>query len=216
VTHLSPVVLEGSNVRLEPLSPDHLDALCAVGLDPELWRWTTSDVRTRKDMDAYLGCALEDAARGTALPFATVERASGRVAGSTRFANADASHRRIEIGWTWLGGPWQRTALNTEAKLLMLRHAFERLGCERVELKTDALNERSRRAILRLGAREEGILRRHMRTDSGRSRDTVYYSILAGEWPEVRARLEARLARGAVMAGREGGLDSTANHEGGP
>ncbi|HEY7531093.1 MAG TPA: GNAT family N-acetyltransferase [Gemmatimonadota bacterium] len=193
---LSPIVLEGAHVRLEPLSLDHLDALCEVGLDPELWRWTVSSVLTRGAMASYVGTALEEAERGTALPFATVERRSGRVVGSTRFANADPSHARVEIGWTWLASPWQHTALNTEAKLLMLGHAFERLGCVRVELKTDALNERSRRAILRLGAREEGILRSHMHAAGGRRRDTVYYSILADEWPAVRAGLEERLARG--------------------
>jgi RimJ/RimL family protein N-acetyltransferase/GNAT superfamily N-acetyltransferase len=191
---LSPVVLEGAHVRLEPLSLDHLDGLCEVGLDPELWRWTVSSVLTRDDMAAYVGAALEEAATGTTLPFATVERSSGRIVGSTRFAGADPAHDRVEIGWTWLASAWQRTALNTEAKLLMLGHAFERLGCVRVELKTDALNEGSRRAILRLGAREEGVLRAHMRTATGRRRDTVYYGILSDEWPQVRARLEGKLA----------------------
>ncbi|MBD0320322.1 MAG: GNAT family N-acetyltransferase, partial [Gemmatimonadetes bacterium] len=132
---------------------------------------------------------------GTALPFATTEATCGRVIGSTRFASVEPPHPRVEIGWTWIGRPWQRSAVNTEAKLLMLRHAFETLGLLRVELKTDVLNERSRRAMLRLGAREEGIFRKHVITQGGRVRDTAWYSIVDDEWPAVRARLEAMLAR---------------------
>ena len=192
---LEPVTLAGRHVRLEPLAADHLPALCEAGLDPELWRWTLSDLRTPDDMRAYVEAALREQAEGRALPFATVDAASGRAVGSTRFANASAADGRVEIGWTWIGRPWQRTPVNTEAKYLMLRHAFETLGCVRVELKTDALNERSRAAILRLGAREEGVLRKHMRSQGGRMRDSVYFSILDDEWPEVRARLEAKLAR---------------------
>jgi len=191
---LEPVTLEGRCVRLEPLSLAHLDGLCAVGLEDELWRWTLVQVRTRDDMRRYVESALAAQASGAALPFATVERAGGRVAGSTRFGAAEPAHRRVEIGWTWLGREFRRTALNTEAKLLMFGHAFERLGCVRVELKTDVLNRRSRAAILRLGAKEEGVLRRHMITAGGRARDTVYYSVLDSEWPQVRAGLEARLA----------------------
>jgi RimJ/RimL family protein N-acetyltransferase len=190
-----PLVLEGRHVRLEPLTTDHVDALFAVGLDPDLWQWTTALIRSRAEMLGYVETALAWQARGTALPFATVERASGRAAGSTRFANYEREHRRVEIGWTWLGREFQRTALNTEAKLLMLTHAFEALGCLRVEFKTDVFNRRSRDAILRLGAKEEGVLRQHMVTSSGRLRDTVYYSILDREWPAVRAGLQARLAR---------------------
>lgn len=187
-------MLQGVHVRLEPLSLEHLDALCAVGLDPELWRWTLSTVGSPEAMRAYVEAALAEQRAGTALPFATVESSSGRVVGSTRFGSFEPSHRRVEIGWTWIARPWQRTAINTEVKLLMLAHAFERVGCNRVELKTDALNERSRAAIRRLGAQEEGILRRHMVTATGRVRDTVYHSILSDEWPEVRARLRSRLA----------------------
>ena len=137
--------------------------------------------------------ALREQAEGRALPFATVARAGGKVAGSTRFGSIDRSHRRVEIGWTWLGRAWQRTPVNTEAKLLMLAHAFECWGCIRVEFKTDALNQASRAAIVRLGAREEGVFRKHMITESGRRRDTVYYSIVDEEWPALKARLEARL-----------------------
>lgn len=192
---LVPVVLETTRVRLEPLTLEHVDTLAEVGLDPEIWRFTPEPVLTRAAMDAYVRAALDEHARGTALPFAIVARSDARVIGSTRFGAYAPEHRRVEIGWTWVAPPWQRTAVNTEAKLLLLRHAFGALGCMRVELKTDALNERSRHAILRLGAQEEGTLRKHMRTASGRLRDTVYFSITDDEWPAVEARLVATLAR---------------------
>jgi len=190
---LEPVTLEGRGVRLEPLAASHHAALCEVGLDAELWRLIPYRASTPDEMRSYISSALEAQAARTALPFATVERASGRVIGSTRFMNIDAANRRVEIGSTWIAAPWQRSAINTEAKYLMLRHAFETLGCIRVELKTDALNQRSRQAMLRIGAREEGTLRQHMVTWSGRLRDTVYYSILDSEWPAVKANLEAKL-----------------------
>jgi RimJ/RimL family protein N-acetyltransferase len=144
-------------------------------------------------MTAYIDRALKDQESGTALPFVTVDRASGRIVGSTRYMNIEPAHRRVEIGASWLARPWQRTAINTEAKYLMLRHAFETLGCMRVELKTDALNRRSRNAIQRIGGIEEGIFRRHILTWSGRVRDSVYFSIVDREWPRVKAALEARL-----------------------
>ena len=194
---MTPVTLEGAHVRLEPLTRAHLDALAEVGLDPDLWIWTASTVRTRDDLAAYVETALAGQADGTALPFATVDRASGRVVGSTRFGNYVAAHRRVEVGWTFVAPPWQRTAVNTEAKLLMMAHAFDTLGLTRVEWKTDALNARSRAAILRLGAIEEGTLRSHMVVRDGRLRDTVYFSVTADEWPAVRDRLTARLAQGA-------------------
>lgn len=187
-------MLEGQHVRLEPLDVRHLDGLCAVGLDPELWHWEAIRKRSREDMQVYVRKALDERQRGVSLPFATVFLETGQVIGSTRYLNMDPANRRVEIGATWIGRPWQRTAVNTEAKYLMLRHAFEVLRCFRVELKTDVLNERSRRAILRLGAKEEGILRRHVVTDTGRVRDTVYYSILDSEWPPVKAHLQAKLA----------------------
>ncbi len=192
---LSPVTLTGRVVRLDPLTTEHVDALCAIGLDPELWAWSTARMPDEAAMRAYVETALRWQAEGSALPFVTTERQSGRVVGSTRFANADHANRRVEIGWTWIAQPWQRTAVNTEAKYLMLRHAFEHMGCIRVEFKTDALNARSRAAILRIGAREEGILRSHMLVDDGRRRDSVYFSIIESEWPAVRARLEERLAQ---------------------
>ena len=192
--NVEPATLEGRTVRLEPLSQTHLDQLCEVGLDEDLWRWIpSSPVRNREEMRAYIQEALDGQAREIALPFATILKERGRAIGSTRYGNIDRQNRRVEIGWTWIGRPWQRTAVNTEAKYLMLQHAFEMLGCIRVELKTDALNERSRRAILRIGGSEEGTFRRHIITSSGRVRDTVYFSIVDREWPEVKAGLEARL-----------------------
>jgi RimJ/RimL family protein N-acetyltransferase len=192
----TPVTLEGAHVRLEPLGLHHLAALTAAGADRELWRWTLADASSPAAMRAYVEEALAEQARGASLPFATIDRATGAVAGSTRFGTLAPAHGRVEIGWTWLGQRWQRTALNTEAKLLLLRHAFDAWGCARVEWKTDALNTRSRAAILRLGATEEGTLRHHLRTATGRMRDSVYFSLLAAEWPAARARLEARLAAG--------------------
>jgi RimJ/RimL family protein N-acetyltransferase len=188
-----PVTLEGAHVRLEPLTKAHLTGLVEVGLDEELWRWIPSPVRTREEMAAYIDTALEEQGRRVSLPFAIVEKASGRAIGSTRYGNIDRTHHRVEIGWTWVARDWQRTAMNTEAKYLLLRHAFETLGCMRVELKTDSLNDRSRAAILRIGAREEGTFRNHMITASGRIRHTVYFSIIDSEWPALRARLEAKL-----------------------
>jgi RimJ/RimL family protein N-acetyltransferase len=193
--NIEPVTLEGQHVRLEPLGLGHLDGLCQVGLDEDLWRWIPHQVRTRDEMRGYIETALKEQASGSALPFATVERGSARAIGSTRYGNIDRANRRVEIGWTWVGKNWQRTAVNTEAKYLMLRHAFETLGCIRVELKTDSLNQRSRDAILRLGAREEGTFRNHMICSTGRIRHTVYYSVTDSEWPAVKAGLEEKLSR---------------------
>jgi RimJ/RimL family protein N-acetyltransferase len=192
---IEPVTLEGRHVRLEPLSLHHHEGLTEVGLEESIWRWNPMPVRNGEDMRAYIEEALALQERGLALPFATVERSSGRTVGSTRFGNIDMLNRHVEIGWTWIAPGWQRTAVNTEAKYLMLTHAFEHLGCMRVELKTDSLNERSRNAILRLGAKEEGTFRNHMVTSTGRIRHSVYFSIIDAEWPEVKARLEEKLAR---------------------
>jgi RimJ/RimL family protein N-acetyltransferase len=194
---IEPVVLEGTHVRLEPLRHDHFDDLVEVALDPEIWRWTTERALSPEELRAWIDRALAARATGTAMPFATVALPHGRAIGGTRFATYSAADRRVEIGWTWIGRAWQRTAVNTEAKYLMLRHAFETLGCIRVELRTDVLNDRSRAAILRIGAKEEGILRKHSLTASGRARDTIYYSILDDEWPSVKAGLERRLAASA-------------------
>jgi RimJ/RimL family protein N-acetyltransferase len=191
---VEPVTLRGRRVRLEPLSIDHVESLCRVGLEPDLWRWIPTAVSTAEEMHAYVASALEEQRRGVSLPFAIVEQGSNLVIGSTRYANIEPADRRIEIGWTWLTSTHQRTGANTEAKLLLLTHAFEALGAIRVEFKTDALNQVSRRAILRLGAVEEGRFRKHRITASGRVRDTVYFSIIDTEWPEIKARL-ARLLR---------------------
>jgi RimJ/RimL family protein N-acetyltransferase len=192
---LTPPMLAGRHVRLVPLTLEHVPALWEAGNDDDIWRWTLSQIRSEHDMRLYVQAALARQADGGAIPFATTEAATGRVIGSTRYHNVEPLHRRVEIGYTWIGTQWQRTPVNTEAKYLMLRHAFETLGCIRVELRTDALNQRSRSAILRIGAKEEGTLRRHLRTDAGRFRDSVYFSILDDEWPEVKQRLEAKLAR---------------------
>jgi RimJ/RimL family protein N-acetyltransferase len=189
------VLLEGAFVRLEPMGLEHHAGLTAVGLDPEIWRRAIAPIRTPEEMRDYMDAALQLQREGTALPFVTVERSSGTVVGSTRFANYDRANRRIEIGWTWLAPAWQRTVTNTEAKYLMLTHAFEHLGCVRVELKTDVLNTQSRNAILRIGAKEEGILRKHTLTWTGRYRDSIYYSILDEEWPQVKARLKTLVAQ---------------------
>ncbi len=191
---LAPVSLQGRHIRLEPLEHSHHAALCAIGLDPDLWELIPYRLATPEDMARYIRTALDNQAAGIALPFATVHAASGQVIGSTRYMNIDPAHRRLEIGATWIAKPWQRTAVNTEAKYLMLRHAFEALGCIRVELKTDSLNVRSRAAIRRIGATEEGTLRHHMITWSGRLRDTVYFSILNSEWPRVKQDLEQKLS----------------------
>jgi RimJ/RimL family protein N-acetyltransferase len=186
----------------------HLDDLCAVGLDPELWRWTTVHIRTRDDMSRYVATALRLREEGSALPFVTIWKETGAIVGSTRFGAIDREHRRVEIGWTWIARQWQRTPVNTEAKLLMLTHALEALDFLRVEFKTDALNAQSRAALLRIGAREEGTLRSHMvvpawvdpdstngQPASTRSRDSVFFSIVRQEWPAVKHALAWRLGR---------------------
>jgi RimJ/RimL family protein N-acetyltransferase len=190
---IQQVTLQGRHIRLEPLTLNHLDGLCEIGLDPDLWRWIPAPVKSRDDMRDYIRLALRWQTDGTALPFATVDQSSGRVVGSTRYMNIDKPNRHVEIGATWIGRPWQRTVVNTEAKYLMLRHAFETLGCFRVELKTDALNQQSRNAILRIGASQEGIFRKHVVCSDGRLRDSVYFSIIDSEWPSVKARLEEKL-----------------------
>jgi len=190
---IDPVVLEGIHVRLEPLLRKHITGLCEVGLEGQLWRWIPTPVRTADDMAAYVELALKEQANGVSLPFAQIEKATGRLIGSTRYMNIDRVHHRVEIGCTWIGREWQRTAANTEAKYLLLRHAFETLGCMRVELKTDSLNEKSRAAILRIGAKQEGIFRNHMMTSTGRIRHTVYFSIVDSEWPGVKSEMERRL-----------------------
>src|SRR4051794_8949153 len=197
---VEPITLEGMHVRLEPLSSTHLAGLIDVGLDAEIWRWMPVAVQTSGDMRALVEQALADAADGSQVPFATIEREGDRVVGSTRYMNIDGPNRKLEIGFTWIAPGSQRSAINTEAKLLMMRHAFDSLGALRVEFKTDSLNEGSRAALLGIGATEEGTLRNHMVTYTGRRRHSVYYSVIEEEWPRVRQHLEARLGRHAREA----------------
>ncbi|HYL94080.1 MAG TPA: GNAT family protein [Alphaproteobacteria bacterium] len=190
---IEPVTLCGSLVRLEPLTLGHLPALVCVGLEPELWRLQPTHIRSAEDMKVYVEKALEEQRQGASLPFVIVHLASKQVIGSTRYMEIAPAHRRLEIGSTWLTSSHQRTGANTETKLLLLTHAFETLSVIRVVLKTDALNQQSRRAILRIGAVEEGTFRKHLIADSGRVRDMVYFSILDTEWPAVKAKLTAML-----------------------
>jgi N-acetyltransferase len=186
------VLLEGELVRLEPLAESHLDELWAASRDREVWRWLSID---QPASPAELLAWIDEALAGLDLPFATVLRASGAAVGSTRYLALRPEHRSVEIGWTWLARDAWGTGANVEAKLLMFTHAFEVWDCRRVELKTDALNTRSRRAIEALGARFEGVHRRHMLVRGGENRDSAWYSVLDDEWPDVKARLLARLQR---------------------
>lgn len=190
-----PVVLAGRRVRLEPLALDHVAALTEVALDPAIWQWTLARPTGEADIRAWVAAALAGRAAGTEYPFATLDAATGRPIGSSRFMNVVPEHRRLEIGWTWLGRAAQRTGANREAKLLMLGHAFDVLGCHRVEFKTDSLNEPSRTALLGIGAQFEGIFRNHMVMPGGRLRQSAYYSVIDEEWPAVRDGLERSLAR---------------------
>jgi N-acetyltransferase len=189
---VQPVTLEGRFVRLEPLSLAHVDGLAAVGLDPEVWRWMPAPVASVDEMHSFVEQALAEVEDGRQVAFATVDLASGQPVGSTRYLSIEPAHRRLEIGYTWLARRWQGTTVNAEAKLLQLAYAFDRLAALRVEFKTDSRNERSRRALAGIGAAEEGTLRRHMLTHAGR-RDSVYFSVIADEWPRVRESLERRL-----------------------
>lgn len=184
-------------MRLEPIRRQHAELFWEVAKDDveDIFRWIPYSLKTPEDFQRLIEKAFDEQERGESVVFATVERSSGRVIGSTRFMNIDRVNRRVEIGSTWIAPAWQRTRVNTEAKYLMLRHAFEAGGCIRVELKTDALNHKSRNAILRIGAKEEGTLRRHLITWTGRVRDTVYFSILDDEWAEVKLKLEAYLSK---------------------
>jgi RimJ/RimL family protein N-acetyltransferase len=183
------VTLAGSTVRLIPLSLDHVDALAQVGLEEPLWRWQPAPIVDVDGMRAYVRAALEDQDRGLVLPFAIVDRSSDRIIGSTRYMDIAMPHRRLEIGGTWITSAHQRTGANTDAKRLLLSHAFDVLCVQKVVFKTEALNDQSRKAIARLGAVEEGVFRKHLIAASGRARDMVYFSILDTEWPAVKAKL---------------------------
>ena len=192
---VEPVTLVGRIVRLEPLSHDHVPGLAEVGLDPAIWRWTIVRPTTQLDLRSWADEAIAARDEGRELPFATIDAATDRPIGSSRYLNIVPEHRRLEIGWTWLAPAWQRTGANREAKLLMLRHAFETLGCRRVEFKTDSNNEPSRTALLGIGASFEGIFRKHIVTPGDGVRHSAWYSIIDDEWPAVRARLEESLRR---------------------
>jgi RimJ/RimL family protein N-acetyltransferase len=196
-----PITLQGSVIRLEPIRREHAELFWQAAKDSldDIFRWIPYRMKTSEDFEQLVEKALGEQARGESVVFATVERSSGIVIGSTRYMNIDRINRRMEIGSTWIAPAWQRTAVNTEAKYLMLRHAFEVWRCMRVELKTDALNQSSRNAILRIGAKEEGTLRKHLITWTGRVRDTTYFSILDSEWISVKSQLEAGLKVGSVL-----------------
>jgi RimJ/RimL family protein N-acetyltransferase len=189
----SPITLEGQHVRLEPLTQAHAEALIAAAGDGELWNTQVTIIPEPVGMKDYIQAALDGQSQGRELPFVIISKLSNQVAGTTRFYDISANDRKCTIGYTWLAKSAQRTPINTEAKLLLLTHAFETWKCVRVELVTDVLNEQSRTAILRLGAKQEGILRKHLILPSGRVRDSVVFSIVDDEWPEVKERLGKRL-----------------------
>ena len=194
---IAPFSLEGPHVRLDPLRHEHAPLLWDIVKDhlDDMFRWIPYRLESLQDFEAFSRQVLDEQQRGLSIPFATFERSSNGVVGTTRYMNMDMPNRKLEIGSTWIAPPWQRTVINTEAKYLMLRHAFETWKCLRVELKTDSMNQRSRQAILRLGAKEEGTLRKHMLTWNGRQRDSVYFSILDTEWPAVKMELERKLQK---------------------
>lgn len=191
--NLAAISLEGRHVKLAPMQAHHADAVWAAAQDPRTWEFSSAVIRNVEECRKYVETALAWRSAGTAVPFVTMDRASGQVIGSTRFANIDWTHKRGEIGWTWLNPKWWRTAMNTEAKYLMLKHAFEEWKFMRVELKTGHKNVRSQKAIERIGGVREGTLRKHMIQPDGSIRDSVYFGILDDEWPSVKARLEGML-----------------------
>lgn len=192
-TWVEPVVLEGSRVRLEPLHDDHLADLALVAFDEPLWRWTIMGPQNEAGLRRWFETAIANQEAGTERPFATIDLATGRAIGSSRFMSIAAEHRRLEIGWTWVGTAFQRTGANREAKFLQLTHAFEALGANRVEFKTHARNERSRTALAGLGATFEGVFRHHTVMPDGSLRDSAWFSVISSEWPAVKARLQASL-----------------------
>ena len=193
----APITLEGNLIRLEPIRREHASFFYEVAREAldDLFRWFPWSMRTIEDFSRYIDQVLVEQNAGLSIGFATVIKQSGQIVGSTRYMNIDEPNRHLEIRSTWIIPKWQRTAVNTEAKYLMLRHAFEERKCLRVELKTDALNHRSRTGILRLGAKEEGTFRKHIVVWDGRVRDSVYYSILDSEWPHIKLTLEQRLSQ---------------------
>ena len=197
---VAPVTLEGSIVRLEPLSLDHAEDLAEVGLDPAIWRWTLARPTDVDGIRAWIATALANREAGAEMAFATVDVTTGRPIGSSRFLSIVPEHRRLEIGWTWVAPAWQRRGANQEAKYLHLRHAFEDLGANRVEFKTDSRNEKANPALLSIGARFEGTFRNHMIMPEGPLRHSNYYAVVVEDWPGVKAMLEARI--GAIRSGQ--------------
>ena len=196
MTDWAPRTLEGDLVRLEPLTRQHEQGLWEASRDPRTWEWlSVFQPTTREEMHAYVGEALSNQADGIEMPLVTIRREDDRVVGSTRYLSLRPEHRSLEIGWTWLSPTAWGTGANAEAKLLLLGHAFERLGCMRVEFKTDALNERSRAALEAIGARFEGIHRKHMLVRGDELRDSAWYSVIDDEWPATKAALADRVAR---------------------
>ena len=193
--NIEPLTLEGTRIRLEPFSMNHFDDLAEFAYDETIWRWTLNKVSSPNDLKKYIADALECQKQGNCLPFATIEKQSGKAIGATRFGGIDTANRHVEIGWTWISPRWQRSFVNTEAKFLMLCHAFEVWKCLRVEIVTDVLNEKSRAAISRIGGRFEGIRRADFVTHSGRIRDTAMFSIIDAEWAEIKKNLASKLAQ---------------------
>ena len=193
---VKPVVLEGRHVRLEPMTEAHISALAEIGVGQDFWDFMVyGDMKTEEDMRGWVMDILSRAKKGTDLPFVAIHLESGRVAGATRYLNIMPHDRGLEIGGTWYGLDFQRTAVNTECKYLLLKHAFETLGCIRVQLKTDSRNERSQKAIERIGAKKEGVLRNHMILPDGHIRHSVFYSVLDSEWNDVKARLKDMMGK---------------------
>ena len=192
---LPPVTLAGEVVRLEPLTASHAEPLAQVGLHPELWRLQPEPVQTLDDMQRYVDRALAGQRDGNCLPFVIVRQDNDQVIGATRYMDIALAHKRLEIGGTWLTPASQRSGANTEAKFLLLQHAFETIGIMRVVFKTELSNMQSRQAILRIGGVEEGVFRKHLIAQSGRARDMVYFAILDEDWPAVKARLLMRMRR---------------------
>jgi RimJ/RimL family protein N-acetyltransferase len=192
---VTPVTLAGQHVLLEPMGMAHLEELSAVGLDPAIWRWMPMRVETPAHLQQWMEQAIDQAAQGRALPWVTRSKADERIVGATRFMEIDARNRGLEIGGTWLAPAWQKTGINVEAKYLQLQHAFEDLGAIRVALKTHHENLQSQMAIAGLGAKHEGVFRNHVIMPDGSYRHSIWYSITVEDWPEVKERVESRLAQ---------------------
>ncbi|HLG04627.1 MAG TPA: GNAT family protein [Gemmatimonadales bacterium] len=195
---VAPTTLEGHGIRLEPLAPEHHDGLRAAAADGRLWELWYTSVPEPNGVEAYVAAALTGQAEGHMLPWAVRELEGGTIVGTTRYHDILAEVDRVEIGYTWYAGSWQRTHVNSTCKLLLFQHAFETLGCQVVGLRTDNFNFTSQRAIEALGARKDGIIRHHAFRRDGTVRDSVMYSVLSSEWPDVKRHLELRLRRRTI------------------